>query len=114
MTALIVLLLQLLATVAQPLGAGGGVRTSVADGSVWADVGRVAGGVFTARMTQRLGDFDRRQRWIALDVDGDGRTDLVGIVLDGGQARVELWRASADGFDRTALAALRWSASSRI
>jgi hypothetical protein len=74
------------------------VRTIVADGSIWADSwchGSLSG-------SQRLRAPAPHERWLAVDVNGDGQTDLVSIALDAGASRVELWLAGPDGFVRTA------------
>src|SRR5262245_16208543 len=57
------------------------VRTIVADGSVWADVG---GGDGQIVASYRLADSDERTRWIVLDTDGDGRSDIVSVTLQAG------------------------------
>jgi hypothetical protein len=72
------------------------VRTIVADGSVWADVGGSDGQIVA---TYRLGEADERRRWIVLDVDGDGRSDVVSVSLDGLAPHVSAWHnAGPDGF----------------
>ena len=72
------------------------IRTTVADGSVWADSWR--GGTIAG--SQRLRAPSPHERWLAADVDGDGRTDLVAIVLDPSAPRVEVWLNGPDGFVR--------------
>lgn len=82
------------ATATPPLA----VRTIVADGSVWADSwchGSLSG-------SQRLRAPAPHERWLTVDVDGDGQPDLVSIALDAGAPRVEVWLAGPDGFVRTA------------
>jgi hypothetical protein len=72
------------------------VRTAVADGSVWADV---SNGDEEIIASYRLGDADEHTRWIVLDVDGDGHSDVVAVALDGLSPRVSAWRNSgSDGF----------------
>jgi len=80
------------AVIAPPPAAA--VRATVADGSVWADV--VRGDEVVA--TYRLRAVTPRTRWLALDVDGDGRVDLVGVDGRGLGTRIEIWRATGDGF----------------
>jgi hypothetical protein len=74
------------------------VRTEVADGSVWADVWETHGGDTALRASVRLAAADARLRYVPVDVDGDGRLDVVAFALDGRGLRV--WRASGDGFTR--------------
>jgi hypothetical protein len=73
------------------------VRTIVSDGSVWADVGGSDGQIVAS---YRLADADEHSRWIVLDVDGDGHSDVVAIAFDAvGAPHVAAWRnAGADGF----------------
>lgn len=82
------------AIVAPPPSGAALVRATVADGSVWADV--VRGGDVVA--TYRLRAATSRTRWLALDIDGDGRVDLVGVDGRGFGTRIEIWRATDDGF----------------
>jgi hypothetical protein len=74
------------------------VRTIIADGSVWADVGgNGSNGVIVA--SYRLADVDERARWIVLDADGDGHSDVVAIVVDSSfRPHVAVWRNTGDGF----------------
>jgi hypothetical protein len=72
------------------------VRTEVANGSVWADVWDTRDGLLGMRATTRLRDADPRLRFVTVDVDGDGRTDVVAYALDGRE--LQIWRATADGF----------------
>ena len=72
------------------------VRTTVADGSVWADSWR--GNAIAA--SQRLRAPTPGERWLAADVDGDGRTDLVALVIERNAPRLEVWIAGPDGFVR--------------
>ena len=72
------------------------VRTTVADGSVWADSWR-GDAIATS---QRLRAPTPGERWLATDVDGDGRTDLVAIVIERRAPRIEVWLAGPDGFAR--------------
>ena len=74
------------------------VRTQVADGSVWADVWEADSGGASLRATFRLGDADPRLRFVPVDVDGDGRRDVVVFALDG--RGLTVWRATDDGFVR--------------
>ncbi|MGZ3407506.1 MAG: hypothetical protein ACXVAN_13750 [Polyangia bacterium] len=74
------------------------IRTEVADGSVWADVWESHDGRLALRETTRLGDADPRLRFVPVDVDGDGRLDVVGFAVDG--ASLQVWRATDDGFVR--------------
>jgi len=74
------------------------IRTEVADGSVWADVWETHGGDTSLRSSVRLADADARLRYVPVDVDGDGRLDVVAFALDGRGLRV--WRASGDSFVR--------------
>ena len=75
------------------------IRTEVADGSVWADVWESHAGCASMRATVRLGDADERLRFVPVDIDGDGRLDVVAFALDGAGLRV--WRATDDGgFER--------------
>jgi hypothetical protein len=73
------------------------VRTIVSDGSVWADVGGSDGQIVAS---YRLADADEHTRWIVLDVDGDGHSDVVAVAFDAISApRVAAWRnAGSDGF----------------
>ena len=80
------------------------VRTIVADGSVWADVGGSDGQIVAS---YRLGEADEHTRWIVLDVDGDGHSDVVSVTLDGLAPQVAAWRNSGvDGFVPIALQAV--------
>jgi hypothetical protein len=101
MLASLLLTFRLLVTAAAAPAPAEQVRTAVADGSVWADV--CEGGQIVA--SYRLRDADERTRWIVLDVDGDGHSDVVAIALDGGlRPHVEIWRAAGpDGFQPMAL-----------
>ena len=72
------------------------VRTEVAHGSVWADVWETHAGQLSMRATTRLRAADPRLRFVTVDVDGDGRTDVVAYALDGRELQV--WRATDDGF----------------
>ena len=74
------------------------VRTEVADGSVWADVWEAHAGKPSLRTSVRLADADERLRYVPVDVDGDGRLDVVAFALDGNGLRV--WRATDEGFVR--------------
>ena len=74
------------------------VRTEVADGSVWANVWESHAGATSLRTSVRLADADARLRFVPVDVDGDGRLDVVAFALDGQGLRV--WRATDDGFLR--------------
>jgi hypothetical protein len=74
------------------------IRTEVADGSVWADVWETHGGDTALRSSVRLAAADARLRYVPVDVDGDGRLDVVAFALDGHGLRV--WRATGDGFTR--------------
>jgi hypothetical protein len=75
------------------------IRTDVADGSVWANVWESHGGATSLRSTVRLGDADPRLRFVPVDVDGDGRLDIVAFALDG--RGLQVWRATDDdGFAR--------------
>jgi len=71
------------------------IRTEVADGSVWANVWETRGGDSSLRSSSRLDDADARLRYVPVDVDGDGRLDVVAFALDGNGLRV--WRATVDG-----------------
>ena len=71
------------------------IRTEVADGSVWADVWEAHGGDATLRTTVRLADADSHLRFVPVDLDGDGRLDVVAFGLDG--ARLQMWRGTDDG-----------------
>ena len=70
------------------------IRTEIADGSVWADVWESCGGATTLRSTVRLADADPRLRFVPVDVDGDGRLDVVAFALDG--RGLQVWRATDD------------------
>lgn len=72
------------------------IRTEVADGSVWANVWEQHSGVASLRATVRLRDADPRLRFVPVDVDGDGRLDVVAFALDGRQ--LQLWHANDEGF----------------
>lgn len=75
------------------------IRTDVADGSVWADVWETRAGATSLRATSRLGQADPRLRYVPVDVDGDGRLDIVAFALDG--RALQVWRATEDdGFVR--------------
>jgi len=71
------------------------IRTEVANGSVWADVWESHAGQIALRSTARLCDADPRLRFVPVDLDGDGRLDMVAFALDGKQ--LQMWRATADG-----------------
>jgi hypothetical protein len=77
------------------------VGITIADGSVWADVGADEPGGFALRSTERLRDYDPATRWMVSDVDGDGRQDLVAVRFDGLASSVEVWHNGADGFARS-------------
>lgn len=72
------------------------VRTQVADGSVWADTWETCRGTTTLRSTVRLRDADPALSWVGVDVDGDGRQDLVAYSLEDGGRRLEVWLADGD------------------
>src|SRR5690348_4768092 len=74
------------------------VRTQVADGSVWANVWETRGGQASLRTTVRLRDADPTLRFVGIDVDGDGRQDVIAYSLESGGRRLEVWRAEGDGF----------------
>ena len=75
------------------------IRTDVADGSVWANVWETRHGAASLRTSARLGDADARLRYVPVDVDGDGRLDIVAFALDG--RGLQVWRATEDdGFVR--------------
>jgi hypothetical protein len=74
------------------------IRTEVADGSVWANVWESHDGTYSMRATSRLGDADPRLRFVPVDVDGDGRLDVIAFALDG--RSLQVWRATDDGFAR--------------
>ena len=75
------------------------IRTEVADGSVWANVWESHDGATSLRSTVRLADADARLRFVPVDVDGDGRLDVIAFALDG--RRLHVWRATCDdGFVR--------------
>jgi hypothetical protein len=76
------------------------VRTQVADGSVWADTWQTRGGTTTLRSTVRLCKADPSLRWVGVDVDGDGRQDVVAYSLEDGGRRLQVFRATDDGFVR--------------
>lgn len=93
------IVVNLLASALHPPVEGRFVRTEVADGSVWADVWESHGGATSLRSTVRLADADPRLRFVAADVDGDGRTDILAYALDG--RGLQVWRATDDdGFVR--------------
>jgi hypothetical protein len=98
-TAIFAFVLQLVVLV-QPATPGEHTRVVVADGSVWADVVANGPGGDTLRSTERLCDFDPTTRWLATDVDDDGRQDLVAIRFDSCGAHVELWHNGFNGFAR--------------
>ena len=91
MLAMLILVLELMRPLPRPMVR---VATTVADGSVWADWWR---GDALVR-TQRLRAPAPRERWLALDVDGDGQGDLVAIVADQAAPRVEVWLSRDGGF----------------
>jgi hypothetical protein len=74
------------------------VRTEVADGSVWADVFESHAGTPALRTSTRLADADPRLRFVPVDLDGDGRLDVIAFALDG--RALQLWRGTDDGFQR--------------
>ena len=69
------------------------IRTDVADGSVWANVWETRAGTTALRASARLGQADPRLRYVPVDVDGDGRLDIIAFALDG---RLQVWRAIED------------------
>ena len=97
MLSLIVSIMVRLILAASTHGADGRfVRTDVADGSVWANVWESHAGDTSLRTTVRLRDADPQLRFVPVDVDGDGRLDVVAFALDG--RRLQLWHATDDGF----------------
>jgi hypothetical protein len=74
------------------------VRTEVADGSVWANVWESHAGEPALRTSTRLADADARLRFVPVDVDGDGRLDVIAFALDG--RALQVWRGTDDGFQR--------------
>jgi hypothetical protein len=74
------------------------IRTDVADGSVWANVWETHHGTAMLKSSVRLRDADARLRWVPVDIDGDGRLDLVAFTIGG--RHLEVWRGHADGFTR--------------
>ena len=75
------------------------IRTEIADGSVWADVWESHAGQSSLRSTVRLTNADPRLRFVPVDVDGDGRMDVVAFALDG--RGLQVWRATDDeSFER--------------
>jgi hypothetical protein len=86
------------------------VRPVVADGALWFDLWQAGpDGRLTLRSTQRMhayvpghGAVDAvADRWLAFDVDGDGRADLVRLVPTAahGAGYAEVWRSTGDAFD---------------
>jgi hypothetical protein len=98
-TAIFAFLLQVVVLM-QPVIPGEHTRVVIADGSAWADVTSDEPGGEVLRSTTRLRDADSSMRWIATDVDGDGREDLVAIRFEGFGAHVELWHNGFCGFAR--------------
>ena len=97
MVSLILSILMRLIVAAQPHhGDERFIRTEVADGSVWADVWESHAGVASLRATVRLRDADPRLRFVPVDIDGDGRLDVVAFAVDGRQ--LQLWHATDEGF----------------
>ena len=99
MLTLIVSLVKLMVATHSPVD-GQFVRTQVADGSVWADVWETRGGQASLRSTVRLRAADPSLHFVGVDVDGDGRQDVVAYSLESGGRRLEVWRADGDGFTR--------------
>lgn len=98
MLALILSILVSLFASATPAEDARFIRTDVADGSVWANVWETHAGSAALRATARLGQADPQLRYVPVDVDGDGRLDIVAFALDG---RLQVWRATEDdGFVR--------------
>jgi len=88
------IVLNLMASAIHSPGEARFIRTDVADGSVWANIWKSHGGVTSLRATVRLGDADPRLRFVPVDVDGDGRLDVVAFALDG--RGLQVWRATDD------------------
>lgn len=103
MTAILAYILQAIVLL-QPAGPGETTRAIVADGSVWADVGHDEPGGRVLRSTERLCDHDPSARWIATDVDGDGRQDLVAVRVDSLGIHLDVWHNGLVGFTRMAAA----------
>ena len=99
MTAIIAIILEIaLASSPTPVTRA---RAVTADGSVWADVLDCDG---TVRFTERLADVDTGTRWLAADVDGDGRQDLVSVRAGVLGLSIDVWHNGLDGFARRAAA----------
>ena len=92
MLAFVVSLALRMIAVAAPHDTAHIVRTEEADGSVWVDVFDHGGAI---RSTVRLCDLDPTRRFVAVDIDGDGRTDVVAYARDG--RGLTMWRAADDG-----------------
>ncbi|HEY2746800.1 MAG TPA: hypothetical protein VGL86_19360 [Polyangia bacterium] len=95
MLSLIVSIALRLTAATAPHGSAQLVRTEEANGSVWADVLESHDGQLALRSTARLCDIDPRLRFVPVDIDGDGRTDVVAFSIDGRQ--LTMWRATEDG-----------------
>ncbi len=91
---LVSILLRLMAS-AGPAHGAELVRMEEVGGSVWADVWESHDGALSLRSTARLCDVDPRLRFVPVDFDGDGRTDVVAFALDG--RRLQMWHGTEDG-----------------
>jgi hypothetical protein len=98
-TAIFAFILQL-AVLLHPATTGEHTRVVIADGSAWANIVVDEPGGEALRSTERLCDCDLATRWIATDLDGDGREDLVAIRFDSFGTHVELWHNGFNGFAR--------------
>jgi hypothetical protein len=52
------------------------------------------------RWSTRDGGFSSQQKWLAADVTGDGRADLINVFNDGGLASIDVHRSTGTGFIR--------------
>jgi hypothetical protein len=70
-------------------------------GSASIDVHVSSGSSFTMqRWATRTAAFEDRQKWIAGDYNGDGKTDIAGIFYDDVYANIDVYISSGSGFTK--------------
>lgn len=79
-------------------GAAELVRRIHDDGRAWVDVWRWTGTRLDLVSSSALGAWRDDATELAMDVDGDGLTDLVRRYSEGGEAWAEVWRSDGSAF----------------